>query len=41
MHKGADLKSPGVFKFVMNYITPVYMLVILGVWTYQDAVGSS
>ena len=39
MHKGADFKIPGVFKFVMKYITPVYMLAILGVWTYQDAVG--
>ena len=39
MHKGADFKIPGVFKFVMKYITPVYMLVILGVWTYQDAIG--
>jgi SNF family Na+-dependent transporter len=38
MHKGADLKIPRVFKFVMTYITPVYLLVLLGVWTYQDAV---
>ncbi len=39
MHKGADLRIPAVFKFVMKYIAPVYMLVIFGVWTYQDAVG--
>ncbi len=39
MHKGADLRIPGIFKFVMKYITPVYLLVILGVWTYQDAIG--
>jgi len=38
MHKGADLKIPRVFKFIMTYITPVYLLVLLGVWTYQDAV---
>ncbi|MCJ7485438.1 MAG: sodium-dependent transporter [Candidatus Aminicenantes bacterium] len=38
MHKGADLKIPKVFKFIMTYITPVYLLVLLGVWTYQDAV---
>jgi hypothetical protein len=23
----------------MKYITPVYMLVILGAWIYQDAIG--
>ncbi len=38
MHKGADLKVPRFFKFVLRYITPVYLLVMLGVWTYQDAV---
>lgn len=38
MHKGADLKVPRVFKFIMTYITPIYLLVLLGVWTYQDAV---
>jgi neurotransmitter:Na+ symporter, NSS family len=38
MHKGADLKVPRIFKFIMTYITPVYLLALLGVWTYQDAV---
>jgi NSS family neurotransmitter:Na+ symporter len=38
MHKGADLKVPRIFKFIMTYVTPVYLLVMLGVWTYQDAV---
>jgi len=38
MHKGADLRVPRVFKFIITYITPVYLLVLLGVWTYQDAV---
>jgi NSS family neurotransmitter:Na+ symporter len=38
MHKGADLKVPRFFKFVLRYITPVYLLVMLAVWTYQDAI---
>jgi neurotransmitter:Na+ symporter, NSS family len=38
MHKGADLKVPKIFRFIMTYITPVYLLILLGVWTYQDAV---
>lgn len=38
MHKGADLKVPKAFKFIMTYVTPVYLLVLLVVWTYQDAV---
>jgi NSS family neurotransmitter:Na+ symporter len=38
MHKGADLKVPRFFKFVLTYVTPIYLLIMLGVWTYQDAV---
>jgi NSS family neurotransmitter:Na+ symporter len=38
MHKGADLRVPRVFRFIMTYVTPIYLLVLLGVWTYQDAV---
>jgi len=39
MHKGADLRVPRIFKFVIKYITPLFMLAILVVWTYQDAIG--
>jgi SNF family Na+-dependent transporter len=39
MHKGADLKVPRIFKFIIKYITPVYILTILGIWTYQEAIA--
>ncbi len=39
MHKGADLKVPKIFKVIMTYVTPVYLLVLLVMWTVQDAVG--
>lgn len=39
MHHGADIKVPGVFKFILKYITPVYLLALLIMWTVQDAVG--
>jgi SNF family Na+-dependent transporter len=38
MHKGADLKVPKFFRFIIKYVTPVYLLILLAVWTYQDAV---
>jgi SNF family Na+-dependent transporter len=38
MHKGADLQVPKVFKFILTYITPVYLLVLLGYWFVTDAV---
>ncbi len=39
LHKGADIRVPGIFKFVLRYVTPVYLLVLLGAWTYQEAIG--
>jgi len=39
MHKGADLKVPKIFKVIMTYVTPVYLLILLVMWTVQDAVG--
>jgi neurotransmitter:Na+ symporter, NSS family len=39
MHVGADMKLPGIFKFVLKYLTPLYMLVLLGAWTYQEAIA--
>ncbi|HOX26489.1 MAG TPA: sodium-dependent transporter [Candidatus Krumholzibacteria bacterium] len=38
MHKGADLKVPRLFKFVIKYVTPVYLLALLVAWTIQDAI---
>ena len=38
MHRGADLRVPRLFRFILRYVTPVYMLVLLGVWTYQEAI---
>jgi NSS family neurotransmitter:Na+ symporter len=37
--KGADLRVPGVVKLVLKYVTPLYLIAILVVWTYQDAVA--
>lgn len=39
MHKGADLRVPRIFKFILKYITPLYILVLLVTWTWQEAVG--
>jgi len=39
IHKGADIRVPRVFKFIIKYITPLYLIVILVGWTLQDAIG--
>ena len=39
MHQGADLRVPRIYKFVLKYVTPLYILVLLVTWTWQEAVG--
>ena len=37
IHEGADIRIPRIFKFVMTYVTPVYLAIILSWWGWQDA----
>lgn len=36
LHEGADIKLPEFYKFIMKYVTPVYLLGLLGMWGYQQ-----
>jgi SNF family Na+-dependent transporter len=36
IHIGADLTLPRVYKFIIKYVTPVFLLVILGAWLVQE-----
>ena len=37
IHEGADIQIPRIFKFIMTYVTPIYLLIILGWWGWTDA----
>jgi len=37
--RGAQVDLPRVFYYVIKYVTPAFLLVILVVWGYQDAFG--
>jgi SNF family Na+-dependent transporter len=37
--RGARVAVPRVFYYIIKYVTPAFLVVILGVWGYQDAVG--
>lgn len=39
MHKGADMKIPKVFFYVMKYLTPVYLGALLLLWPMQSMKG--
>lgn len=36
MHAGADLRVPKAYKFIIKYITPVFLLFIISVWMWQE-----
>ena len=36
IHHGADMKVPAIYKFIIKYITPAFLLTILGFWMYQE-----
>ena len=38
MHHGADLRVPGAFKFIIKYVTPLYLIILLAAWFWQDGV---
>ena len=38
IHHGADMKVPRVYKFIIKYITPLFLILILIAWSYQQAV---
>lgn len=38
INKGAELKIPKVFKYIIKYVTPLYLILIVIVWGYQDAI---
>jgi SNF family Na+-dependent transporter len=36
IHKGADMRVPRVYKFIIKYITPLFLLTILGWWFIKE-----
>jgi len=38
IHHGADMAIPRVYRFIMKYITPIFLIIILGWWTVKDGI---
>ena len=36
IHHGADLRIPGAYRFIMKFVTPVFLVVILISWFFKD-----
>ncbi len=38
IHHGADMSVPKIYKFIIKYITPLFLFFILGFWFYQEGI---
>ncbi len=38
IHHGADLNVPAVYKYIIKYITPLFLFFILGFWFIQQGI---
>ena len=36
IHQGADMRVPKIYKFIIKYITPLFLCIILGMWFMQE-----
>jgi len=36
IHQGAEMQVPRVYKFIIKYITPLFLFLILGAWFWQE-----
>lgn len=36
IHRGADMQVPRIYKFIIRYITPLFLFFILGMWFWQE-----
>jgi pilus assembly protein TadC len=36
IHKGADMAIPRIYKYIIKYITPLFLFFILGMWFWQQ-----
>ena len=36
MHRGAQMRIPAIYKFIIKYITPLFLFFILGMWFFQE-----
>ena len=36
LHAGSDIRIPRIYRFIIKFVTPLFLLTILGVWLWQD-----
>ena len=36
VHHGADMRIPRIYKYIIKYVTPAFLLAVLGAWFFQE-----
>jgi SNF family Na+-dependent transporter len=36
LERGAEIRVPKIFRYIIKYVAPTYLLVIFGVWIYEQ-----
>jgi hypothetical protein len=36
MHEGSDIRIPGVYRWIIKYVTPLMLITILVMWAWQE-----
>lgn len=39
LHRGADIKIPSIYRFIIKYITPLFIILIMGTYLYSNFRG--
>ena len=37
LHTGADIRIPGIYRFIIKFVTPTYIAILLAVWFIQES----
>jgi len=40
LHVGADITIPRFYRYIIKYVTPLFLLVILGTWFWQEGIDT-
>ena len=40
-HEGSAIRIPNLFKFVMKYVSPAFLIIVFGAWFYTNVLGFS
>ena len=36
LNRGAEIRIPGILKYIIKYVSPTYLLIIFGFWCYKN-----